>query len=499
MAETVNAFNDLSSRTAPLWGPLATPSPPPGARGRATLLAVLIACFLVRFGLAWRLPSIQHADEIYQVAEQATHAARGYGIVPWEFRTASRVVLLPTLVEPIYLLDISARSQRLLQAALFCAISLIPVWVAFQWGFRAAGLWCAVLASIGMASWFELVYFAPKATADAVCSYFLIAGVYLSRPSARRTAVLAGGFCLAIALALRIQIAPAVALAFLLAVAVRGPGRRPALLAGAALALAIAGLVEWRWWGRPFQGQIGYLLMEATHHASRYFGREPFIFYAKQYILMYGAALPVLAFFTWLGARKAPVLLIVALAAILPFQFVGHKEYRFLVAGLPILVLLFGLGAADLTERAGAPHLGRAFAICIAGWLIAMLAVGFGDTYRPCWTKDGNHILAFEAIGEQPDACGVAIVGIRWWHTPGYSGLGRNVPIYEVGRGDRPVRIMAAANYVLLAPKAEPPPAPYERWRAFTRPVQYIYRRPGGCTPDPSSQVVRPEGIPGVE
>jgi hypothetical protein len=92
----------------------------------------------------------------------------------------------------------------------------------------------------------------------------------------------------------------------------------------------------------------------------------------------------------------------------------------------------------------------------------------------------------------------VAIAGIRWWHTPGYSGLGRNVPIYEIGRGDRSTRLLSAANYVLLAPKAEPPPPPYEQWRAFARPVQYIYKRPGGCTPDPSAQVVRPEGIPGV-
>jgi hypothetical protein len=495
----VTGSNGVSSRIASLWGPLERPARSPVHTGRAVLLAVLIACFLVRFGLAWRLPSIQHADEIYQVAEQATHAARGYGIVPWEFRTASRVVLLPTLVEPIYLLDVSARTQRLLQSALFCALSLIPVWVAFQWGLRLFGPGGAVLASIGMGSWFELVYFAPKATADAVCSYFVLGGVYLARPSGRRAEVFVAGFSLALALALRVQIAPAVALAFALALAIDGRERRLALLQGAAVALTIAGLAEWRWWGRPFQGQIGYLLMELTHHSSRYFGRQPFIFYAKQYILMYGAALPVLAFFAWRGARKAPVLLILAVAMILPFQFVGHKEYRFLVAALPMLVLLFGLGASELVGRVAAPHPVRAVAVCIAGWLVAMLAVGFGDTYRPYWTRDGNHVLAFEAIGEQPDACGVAIVGIRWWHTPGYSGLGRNLPIYEVGRGDRPMRIMAAANYLLVAPKAEPPPAPFERWRAFTRPVQYIYRRPGGCTPDPSSQVVRPDGIPGVE
>jgi hypothetical protein len=239
--------------------------------------------------------------------------------------------------------------------------------------------------------------------------------------------------------------------------------------------------------------------MELTHHSSRYFGRQPFIFYAKQYILMYGAALPVLAFLAYRGARKAPILAAIAIAAIVPFQFVGHKEYRFVVAGLPLLVLLFALGASEVLERLAGSRAPRVLPIAISGWLVAMLAVSFGDTYRPYWTRHGNHVLAFEQIGEQPDACGVAIVGIRWWQTPGYSGLGRNVPIYEIGRGDRSMRLAPAANYILLAPKAEPPPPPYERWSAFTRPVQYVYRRPGGCTPDPSAQVVRPEGIPGVE
>jgi hypothetical protein len=465
---------------------------------RRALPAILIACFAIRLALAWALPNIHHADEVYQAAEQANRAVNGFGIVPWEFRTASRTAMLPTVLEPIYRFNGSAAAHRLAQAAFFCALSTIPVWVAFEWGLLSFGTAGAVLCAAIMGLWFELVYFAPKATADAVASYFLLAGVYLSRRDARSLETMLGGGSLMLALALRIQIAPAVALSAALAFWRAGRAQRAAFIAGVAAGLAIAALIEWHWWGVPFQGQIGYLAMEFTHHSSRYFAREPVTFFVKQYVLMYGMAVPALAFLVYRGARHAPSVLVIALAVVVPFHFVGHKEYRFVVAALPLLVLLAGLGASEVASRFGLTGPASLTAI-VGAWAIAMVAVSFGDTYRPYWTRFGNHVLAFEEIGRRPDACGVALVGIRWWQTPGYSGIGRNVPIYESETMADTARMYADANYVLAATKAPPPPAPYERWREYTRPVQYLYRRPGGCTPDPASQVVNPPGIPGVD
>lgn len=481
-----------------LWGPLAHGGQPQAAGARQALLAVLIAAFALRLGAAIALPSIHHADEIYQVGEQAFRAVHGYGIEPWEFRIAARPALLPTLVEPIYRLDVSARTHRLLQSALFSALSLIPVWVAFEWGRRLYGVAGAVLSAAVMAIWFELVYFAPKATADAVASYPLLLALYLARPMARSSAAFGAGLSLTLALALRIQIAPAIGLALLLAWAA-GRARWLALGGGVAAGLLAAGIVEWRWWGVPFQGQIGYLTMEFTHHASRYFAQEPITFFVKQYLLMYGAATPVIAFLVYWGARTAPVLLVAAVAVILPFHVVGHKEYRFIVAALPMIVLLMGLGAADVMSRLGLATNRRVLATTIAGWLVGMVAVSWGDTYRPLWTRHGNHIRAFELVGREADACGIGLVGIRWWQVPGYSGLGRNVPIYEIRNDSERQRLLRASNYVVEATKAPPPPPPYERWREFTRPLQYVYKRPGGCVPAPDAQVVYPPGIPGLE
>jgi phosphatidylinositol glycan class B len=474
-------------RTFLVWGRLQGPAGHLEAGYRPALFTILVAAFVLRLGVAWQLPNIHQADEIYQVGEQANRSVNGYGIVSWEFQTASRGALLPSLVTPFYLIPAGPAVHQMLIAALFSALSLIPVWVAFHWAGRLYGAAAGALAAVMMATWFEAVYFAPKPTPDAVSGYLLIAALFFARPGAGRRELFLAGLGFMLALVVRMQIAPAIAITLLVA-AVRRP--IAPLVSGAAVALAVAGTIEGLWWGVPFRGHWNYLEMEFVHGASTFFRREPLIFYVKNYVLMYGGLLPVIVFLVFAGARRAPILLVAAVAVILPFHFIGHKEYRFVVPAVPLLVLLMGLGAADLLTRvAGAIH-ARAAALVVAGWLVAGIAISCGDYYRPYWFQDRNHILAFRQIGAQPDACGVALVGIRWWHTPGLSGMMRDIPIYEAVRDEHAIaRLAPAANYVLTGPKAPVPPAPYVRWQEYSRPVEFLYRRPGACVPDEPARV----------
>jgi hypothetical protein len=69
--------------------------------------------------------------------------------------------------------------------------------------------------------------------------------------------------------------------------------------------------------------------------------------------------------------------------------------------------------------------------------------------------------------------------------------------MYEAGREGLPQALTAAANYVVLGHKVPPPPAPYERWLEYSRPVEYVYRRSGGCVTTDEFRV-KPVGIPGT-
>jgi GPI mannosyltransferase 3 len=465
---------------------------------RSLLWLLLALTFAVRVGLAWRVPSIHQADEIYQAAEQANRAVNGFGIESWEFQTASRGAFFAVLVEPIYRLHLSPAASQVLTAAVFSLLSVLPIWVVFAWTSRIYGEAAGLLAAVLTATWFELIYFGPKPTADAVGGYLLIAGLYFARMGVTKPDAALAGFILLVALGARMQIAPAIAVSLMVAFSVHWRQRLVAFGAGAAAGLMLVGAMEWAWWGIPFRGHWGYLQNEFVRHVSSYFRNEPITFYAKTYTLIYGGALPVIAFLALAGARRAPAALLVAAAVIVPFHLFGHKEYRFLLSATPLLVFLMSLGTVDLMMRfAGGVKLTTA-ALLVTGWLVAMFAMAWSDSYRANWLLDRNHVLAFRSIGAEPDACGVALVGIRWYHTPGYSGLGRDVPIYESGRDESEMaRLAPAANYILTGPKSPAPPAPYVRWKAYTRPVEFVYRRPGACVRD-ERFIVRPSGVPGV-
>jgi hypothetical protein len=145
-----------------MWGGLSSAARtlPPGSR--PILLGILAAALVLRLALFAALPNLHQADEVYQVAEQAHRSVHGYGVVSWEFQTAARAAILPTLVKPIYALPLSAGAHQTLAAALFAALSLLPIWAAFHWAGRLYGLQGAVIAAVMMATWFELVYFAPR-------------------------------------------------------------------------------------------------------------------------------------------------------------------------------------------------------------------------------------------------------------------------------------------------------------------------------------------------
>ena len=123
---------------------------------------------------------------------------------------------------------------------------------------------------------------------------------------------------------------------------------------------------------------------------------------------IYGGALPIMIALAVAGARKAPVLAACLVALLLPFHFVGHKEYRFAVVAAPAMAVLLSLGAVDVLARF-APASRRASMWTMAGWIVAMTAMSFSDSYRPFWTRDRNQIFAFRDIGVEPDACGVAV------------------------------------------------------------------------------------------
>ena len=198
-------------------------------------------------------------------------------------------------------------------------------------------------------------------------------------------------------------------------------------------------------------------------------------------------------------AARAPILLLTAVAVILPFHFIGHKEYRFLVPSVPLLVLLMGLGAADLLDACRR----RRSTSRTAALVVCRLAGGrHCDQLRRLLPRRTGSRIAITSSRFARSARSRTRAASRSWASaggtrPATRGCGATSRCTRPARderrwpGSRP-----AANYVLTGPKSPAPPAPYVHWQEYSRPVEFLYRRPGGCVLDEPARV-RPASADG--
>jgi phosphatidylinositol glycan class B len=65
------------------------------------LAALLAVALVVRVAALILFPSLDTADENFQVLEQAHRLAFGYGVKPWEFDDGIRSLVLPGLLSVV--------------------------------------------------------------------------------------------------------------------------------------------------------------------------------------------------------------------------------------------------------------------------------------------------------------------------------------------------------------------------------------------------------------
>ena len=478
----------------------------PGAAW-APLIIVFGIAFGLRLAAAVALPNIHHPDEIFQSLEQAYRAVFGYGIVPWEFRDGARSWLLPGLLAgPMWLgnwLAPGTGAYRVLALALVAALTASTASLGYAWG-RRFGEPHAVLAAVILATWFELVYFGAKAFAEVIASCFLFAGVFAAsaRPAdARPRRAFLTGVLLSCAFVFRFHLAPAIALAALWHCRAEMRNLWLPLLAGAAIPLAILGLTDWMTWSIPFGSIIRNFTANILEGRSQFYGVSPTYWYLQQLVHYWGvAAVAIVALAVW-GARRDPLPVLAAAVIVLAHSVIAHKEYRFIYPALPLLLFSAALGSAEccrwiasVRQRLDRRH--SLAALAIFAWLLASLALATSDAMRPEWSRGRGGLEAMSHAGMRAQ-CGVALEGIVWAWTGGYSSLHRNLPVHELDprhSGDWNTRVFDA----WIAPRtaAEPAAAGFERRHCYPQHDGYVddvclWTRTGPCEHSARSEIQR--------
>jgi hypothetical protein len=437
-------------------------------------------------------------DEIYQSLEPAHYFAFGYGVLAWEFEEGARSWLFPavigTLLKALDAAGLHSAIALVTGAKLAMAgVSLLGVYGTVCLARRLGGEVAGWSAGLFAAAFPALLVFGSRCMAEVASGTLLVFAALALVRRGRHDAWLAGTMA-AVAVFLRYPNG-LVLLGF--AAMLLGPDRRENLrrflLASLAIG-ALGGLLDWATWGAPFHSLRAYVAYNVEHQAALY-GTAPAWFYGATGWTATGPAFAVLACGVLVAVRRWPGLALTALGYVAVHSAIGHKELRFL---LPVLPLLLALAAAGMAAVPPA-RVPRRLLMLGAGVLAAAMAhratvLTFADIgqYRgqpagalsPWHAGEGANRLLWVA-GRQADLCGLWLSGIRPAWTGGYSYLHRRVPIVV----DDAAASAAAANYALMPLQA--PPRPLAVGPAARLPAEYtpfaagagwiLLRRPGGC------------------
>lgn len=393
---------------------------------------VALGALVLRLAVAWGSVRITYPDELFQYLEQAHRLVYGYGIVPWEFRLAARNWLLPgalgVLLGGLRAIGLDSPTTYVpVLKSLLALLSVCLVYASYSIGRNMFGERSGRLAAVLAAIWYELLYVSTVATPEVLSAYAIVGALALvtGRASVRRAAIV--GLLLGASIALRVQYGvPAFALWLLVVAHWR---RRCALIAALASAIVIgfAGLLDAWSWGTPFISYYNNLGFNLLLERGDAFGHSaPFAYFS--WLTAGSAGLYVLAAGYGLVQWKRcwPILLLIA-CVLVPHSLIPHKEYRFVILAVPLLLLLLADAVVNCTQQLVRARGDRA----IMGVALATMATisAVQCVIHGVFARD-DRLLATLDLSRRHDVAAVLDLAGFWTRSGGYYYLHQNVPLY---------------------------------------------------------------------
>jgi hypothetical protein len=405
---------------------------------------VALVGLALRLALAFTSDTIHHPDETFQYLEQGHRIAFGYGYIPWEYRFGVRSYLIPLgisgLLSACRILNLDdPLLYGYLVKAVCCLVSTSLIYSLYFIGRRLASEQAGRLAAILACFWYELVYFAHRPIPEMLAAYCLTGALafLLSSSDCRRP--LCFGLLAGLAAALRLQYL-LVTVLFCGYAGVIWP-RKEALkaLAGVLFILAVVGSLDYLVWGKFLISYYNSYLYNATYNLSSLFGSQNWYFYPAVIIIASTGVLPLLAglaLFLW---RSAWLPLACVAGIVLSHALIPHKEYRFVLATIPLLLVVAAIAVTELSERFFSsdrlPLCRTTTTIVFA--VISLVALGGALPYQkkiypqPLNFRDPA-LQAYRFLNGEPGLAAVLNTYAPWWKTGGYFALHRDIPLYDL-------------------------------------------------------------------
>jgi phosphatidylinositol glycan class B len=289
------------------------------------------------------------------------------------------------------------------------------------------------LAAVFTCVWYELIYFAHKGTPEVLATYAVVGALACLVSTRSRRPILAGVLC-GLTLVLRFQYM--LALGVLAVVAWRSWSRRDLMIAVAAFlpVVVAAGLVDRLTWGRFFGSYYNYFVFNQTHQVSIMFGVRPFWYFLVTLGIGSLALLPAGAVLSLRRLRQTWLPLAAAAAIVGLHSIIPHKEYRFILGAIPLLLVVLGLVVALLVvERSRQPvapvAMGAVMLLSLVGGLDRLPFQG--KLYHQPIHSTQEILAAFKLLNTAPGVQAILNTYAPSHETGGQYYLHRNVPLYH--------------------------------------------------------------------
>jgi len=404
------------------------------------LIALVGLC--MRLALAFFSDNIYHPDEIYQYLEQGHHLAFGYGYIPWEYRFGLRSFIIPSFISLILSLCSAANFVEpddyiLAVKFVFCVISTSLIYSAYFIARKLASELAGRMAAIFAGCWYELVYFAHKPTPEILAAYCVAGMLVCAIAEAEQRKPLLFGALAGLVIVLRLQFLPVVVV-IVLVVCIYWQWKelfRAMMLF--LLVICIAGGIDFLTWGEVFASYYNNYLYNKIYNLSSVFGTEPISYYFQTIFISSAGLLPLVGFLSLSQLKKTWLLLICIICIIATHSVIPHKEYRFIVAIVPLLIVLLAIVVTELVAKFVKSTKQLNLSCIVIGVVVLIISVvgGIGklpaqqEIYTKAIFSKTDMLQAYKFLYGEPDL--VAVLSTYYpLETGGYYYLHRNIPVY---------------------------------------------------------------------
>lgn len=421
-------------------------------------LAFVGLCLRIIFALT--SDTIFHPDELFQYLEQAHRLVFGYGYVPWEYRFGIRSWIIPGFIS-IWLficstlhLDDPAIYIPLVKGV-FCLLSTSLIFSAYTIGRSLISEEAGRLAGIFTCFWYELIYFAHKPLPDALAAYLLIGALAYAVAKVGRKPILFG-LLLALCVVIRFQLLPVVAfMALFICFAWTKKELIRAGLAFVGVGL-LAGYVDYLTWGYWFISYYNNFLFNGIYGVSNLFGQRSYFYYPAALTIGSVGIFAIAGLLSLTVLKRVWLPLICASIILVFYSIVPHKEYRYVFAAIPLLLIITSALIFHVrSERIPASRRDLFYGAVLVGF-VCLSAAGLYNRLpyqnkvyglNPLYIAQDD-LKAYMFLAREQNLVAIMNSYNPWGRTGGYYYLHRDVPIYFANDLRSELNANEMANYV---------------------------------------------------